>query len=117
MTELIFVYKANGDLKSKVLDYTHKLFSPSTFQCHLCAITHHNFGKRRKWDDFLNQSKLKISVYYQDEFSSIFPELQEVEVPVVFRKKSNDVEPLIGKNELEKMDLDDLILKLSNVDA
>jgi len=36
---LIFVYNANGGLVNSWLDTAHKIVSPSTYSCSLCAIT------------------------------------------------------------------------------
>ena len=43
-TENYFVYNADGDVFSLVGDFAHKIFSPKTYNCNLCAITHGNFG-------------------------------------------------------------------------
>ena len=36
---LIFIYNANGGIFSAMADAAHKLVSPETYPCSLCAIT------------------------------------------------------------------------------
>ncbi len=49
---LIFVYNANSDLFSTVTDFAHKILSPSTYQCQLCALTYGNFSKKAGMEIF-----------------------------------------------------------------
>ncbi|WP_232221892.1 hypothetical protein [Methanococcoides burtonii] len=41
---LIFVYNADSGLINEMKDYVHKIVSPSTYECNLCAITYGNTG-------------------------------------------------------------------------
>jgi hypothetical protein len=40
MQELLFVYNADAGLVTGLLDTLHKVLSPSTYSCSLCAITY-----------------------------------------------------------------------------
>ena len=44
---LIFVYNANGGFFNGFSDYIHKLVSPKTYECSLCAITYDNLGMKK----------------------------------------------------------------------
>ena len=70
--ELIMVYNANSGLKNAVLDSFHKMISPSTYTCELCALTFGNFSEKTLWKKFRNQSKVKINFYHKDEFEAKF---------------------------------------------
>ena len=37
---LLFVYNADGGVVERTLDYLHKLTSPATYSCSLCALTY-----------------------------------------------------------------------------
>ena len=51
---LVFVYNADSGLFNAVSDAAHKIFSPRTYQCNLCALTHSAIGMRREWKQFLD---------------------------------------------------------------
>jgi hypothetical protein len=51
--QLIFVYNANSDLFSTITDFAHKILSPSTYDCHLCALTYGNFSEKKEWKAFI----------------------------------------------------------------
>jgi hypothetical protein len=116
MPNLLFVYNANSNLKSKVFDYTHKLFSPSTYQCHLCSITHNNVGKRTQWEAFLENTSLKIDVSYKDQFIKDHPNYSELRMPLIFSVENEVYKLIIDSAELESLSLSNLIDKLSNLD-
>jgi hypothetical protein len=40
---LLFVYNADSGVFNLVTDIAHKIFSPQTYACQLCCITHGNF--------------------------------------------------------------------------
>ncbi|MBC7930780.1 MAG: hypothetical protein H7Z38_09495, partial [Rubrivivax sp.] len=50
---LVFVYNADSGLFNALTDIAHKAFSPATYQCNLCALTHSTFGMRKGWKRFL----------------------------------------------------------------
>ena len=49
MKTLIFVYNANAGLFNMMSDYAHKIISPETYECNLCALTYGNLGMKQKW--------------------------------------------------------------------
>ena len=44
--KLIFIYNADSGLFNTVTDIAHKIFSPETYSCNLCALTHDYFTVR-----------------------------------------------------------------------
>ena len=66
--ELIFVYNANSDLFSTVTDFAHKLLSPSTYNCNLCALTYGNFTIKQEWKSFIEELAIKTVFLHKDEF-------------------------------------------------
>ncbi len=85
---LLFVYNAKSDFWSKKLDFAHKIISPSTYKCSLCALTHGNFGETELWQKFKEESGIKMTFMYKDEFLKKYPEINET-FPVIFQKKLN----------------------------
>lgn len=68
MHTLIFVYNANGGLLSALGDAVHKLASPATYPCSLCALTYGAVSKRPAWRAFLARVGLSALFLYRDEF-------------------------------------------------
>ena len=82
MNELIFIYNAKSGVLNAFLDWSHKMFSPNTYECNLCGITYNSFGKVSKWKTFLDSKKLKKTFYYTDHISSL-DFMTEVTFPVL----------------------------------
>lgn len=81
---LIFVYNADSGLFNTLADVGHKLFSPSTYPCSLCAITHGLFAERSRWRDFISSLGLRCEFLHRDQMSGRFPHL-ETTFPAIFR--------------------------------
>jgi hypothetical protein len=106
--ELIFVYNANSDALNAVLDFAHKIISPSTYSCDLCKLTHSNFGQRTEWKQFVEKSDVKLEFYHIDEFEKKFN--QSFNYPIVLRKTSTQLEIVLNALEIAKIkDVQDLI--------
>jgi hypothetical protein len=97
--ELIFVYNANSSLFSTVTDFAHKILSPSTYQCQLCALTYGNFGMKQEWKSFIEGLSLTTSFLHKDEFEKKYE--TKAALPAIFLSKEESVEELITKHEIE----------------
>lgn len=82
--ELIFVYNANSDPWSSAIDYMHKVFSPSTYPCSLCGLTHYNAGMTSAWKNFINQLDLPKQFLYKDEFILQYPAFKHHPLPAIY---------------------------------
>lgn len=65
---LIFVYNADGGLLNALRDMVHKLASPRTYPCSLCALTYGAATMRGEWRAFLGRLGLPTLFLYRDEF-------------------------------------------------
>lgn len=81
---LLFVYNADGGLFNTLADIGHKLFSPQTYECRLCALTHGIFTERKEWRDFLEDLPVECSFLHRDEFHKRYPGIDQP-LPAVFR--------------------------------
>ncbi len=79
MSTLIFVYNANGGLPSALGDMVHKLVSPATYPCSLCALTYGAVAKRGAWRAFLDKVGMPALFLYRDEFRN---ELDSRDIPL-----------------------------------
>ena len=105
---LIFVYNANSDFFSSIVDVIHKIVSPKTYQCNLCAITYGAVSMKQEWKKFIDNLPLKSEFLHRDEFFKKY-KIKNTKLPKVFIKKKEKVEVLISSNEIDKCkNLEDL---------
>ena len=109
--ELIFVYNANGGLLNSLFDAGHKLLSPSTYACNLCALTYGALTERAEWKAYRESSSHDFRFLHKDEFESEFE--GEFAYPIVL-KNGREPEALVSAQEIEELtSLDDLIEMIS----
>jgi hypothetical protein len=81
---LVFVYNADEGLFNTLADIGHKLFSPATYPCALCAITHGVLAERAPWKAFIGSLGVSSEFLHRDQFHARFPGV-EVTLPAIFR--------------------------------
>ena len=55
-----------------MIDFAHKIVSPSTYSCDLCSLTHGNFGEKDHWTRFRENSGVEMRFLYSEEFEREF---------------------------------------------
>lgn len=115
MSTFLFIYNANSGTLNTIFDVGHKIFSPSTYQCNLCALTYDTFSENKQWKQFREQGGINMEFYHIDEFEKKFPNTT-FEFPVILKKDNENVlEIFMSKKELDLMkSLDDLIKHIEN---
>ena len=96
--ELIFIYNAQKGRLNSLIDYIHKTVSPRTYSCNLCAITH-NFKKKIKWDNFVQNFPHKIKFYYKDHLNDLKLNNYKNELPCCLIYKDEKYSLLINKTK------------------
>lgn len=109
MSKLLFVYNANSGIGNIVLDIAHKLFSPETYACNLCAITFDTFSENKTWKLFRERSDIDMSFFHIDEF-----ELKHVhskfEYPIILEQTNTNLHTFLSKEDINKLaTIEDLI--------
>ena len=100
-TQLVFVYNADSGLFNTVSDIAHKILSPGTYSCQLCALTHGYFSVREEWVGFLQQLNAECTFLHRNEFKSAYPQ-ETLELPAVYvKKESGELEILMDKETIE----------------
>jgi len=66
---LLFVYNADSGLFNTLADIGHKLFSPETYPCPLCAITHGLLREREAWRRFVQGLGVPCEFLHRDPFT------------------------------------------------
>ena len=111
MSSLVFVYALDGGLFNGVTHYAHKIISPKTYPCNLCAITNNMLGTKREWATFINGLGISTEFLHQDEFKQAHPNAKQNAFPAVFHLSGNgDLQVLVTSSEInECRDLSALI--------
>lgn len=81
---LLFVYNADSGLFNLVADIGHKLFSPTTYPCRLCALTHGYLKERDSWRRFVESLPCACRFLHRDQFHAEYPDI-EVALPALLR--------------------------------
>ncbi|MCH7546827.1 MAG: hypothetical protein IID30_10550 [Planctomycetes bacterium] len=109
---LLFVYNADRGMFNTLSDMAHKVFSPRTYSCNLCALTHSTFSMRGEWKEFIESLGVELEFLHRDEFRKIEGASEE-ELPAIFSKQDEKMEILADAasiNACKTMDeLKDLI--------
>lgn len=81
---LLFVYKADSGLFNTASDIAHKIFSPDTYECNLCALTHGYFTIRKEWEAFIRGLGLPTEYLHRDELDKA-DGVDAGQLPAVYR--------------------------------
>jgi len=106
--KLVFVYNADSGIFNTLTDIAHKIFSPETYSCNLCAITYGNFSVRAEWQEFIAALDAELEFLHRDELESHYG-MTGINLPAVFRKNGEQLELWITADEINGCDsMDDL---------
>ncbi len=117
---LVFVYNADRGFFNLMADISHKMLSPTTYPCNLCALTHGSFSMRKEWRDFLAKIKPPLTFMHRDEFRKEFK--LEDDLPAIYIQdlRTEELRPFIvaatlktltGLEDLKHMISDKLTLE------
>lgn len=79
---LLFVYNADSGPLRAVFDAIHKIVSPDTYSCSLCAITYGAMTMRAEWKEYVERLPYPAEFLHRDEFRLRWPEI-EVALPAI----------------------------------
>ncbi len=89
-SKLVFVYNADSGIFNLLTDIAHKTFSPQTYSCNLCAITHSNFGMKKEWKEYLESLDTPLEFLHADEFKAKY-RLKKFELPAIFKEENSSL--------------------------
>ena len=101
MPSLVFVYNADSGLFSTLVDIAHKIFSPRTYACKLCHLTHSYFTGRKDWTEFLAELEVKLEFLHRDELEAKYG-LTDISLPVILFKHNNRLDTWISTEEINR---------------
>ncbi len=100
--KFIFVYNADSGLFNTVTDIAHKILSPKTYSCNLCALTHGHFKVRDVWVRYLQQAQAEFEFLHKDEFEKRYMQ-QGSKWPAIFEDRAGKLQILFAKEEINKI--------------
>ena len=111
MDKLIFVYNADSGLLNAMKDWAHKIVSPETYSCSLCALTYDNLGMRRSWREFIKELGYESEFLHRDELEEKY-NVKDVMLPAAFILQDGELELWI---KCETMDALNSLVELQNL--
>jgi hypothetical protein len=95
---LLFVYNADGGLFNLAFDVAHKIFSPKTYNCNLCAVTHGAFGMKDEWRQYLKTLETPVEFLHADEFKARYQIKNIQKLPAIFKLENGELKLAINSD-------------------
>jgi hypothetical protein len=96
MRRLVIVYNANAGIAAGVMDSVHKIVSPSTYPCQLCAVTYGLTSMRRDWRVFLDGLGMELVFHHRPDFRQAFPQAADWPLPLVAVEEGGRLRELVS---------------------
>lgn len=101
--KLVFVYNAEAGLVRGIMDSIHKLVSPSTYKCDLCAITYGLTRMKDDWRAWLEQFGGPVQFFHRTDFRQVWPGI-DVQLPAILAQENGALKVLVSATELAHID-------------
>ncbi len=99
MAKLLFVYAVDSGVLNTAKDVIHKLVSPSTYPCGLCAITYGTVRQVPEWTRFVRSLSIQVEYLHRDHLRRRHPRLA-CSLPVVLYEDGAP-EVLVASHEID----------------
>ena len=107
---LLFVYNADGGRLAGLKDMFHKILSPSTYPCSLCAVTYGATAMRPEWREFIQKLPVPVEFPHRDEFRRDYPQWARHPLPAAFAvDAAGQLIPFIEAPAMDAADLNGLM--------
>ena len=100
---LIFAYNADSGLFNTITDIAHKFFSPETYDCQLCALTHTPFGIKDEWKEFLDGLDADLEFLHRNELKEKFG-IEDEKLPLILQQKEGKLIILMDADAINRID-------------
>lgn len=110
---LVFVYNADSGLFNTLTDIAHKVFSPATYQCHLCELSHGHFTMREEWEAFIQGLHLEGEFLHRDEFIKLFGN-RHIDFPAIFIRNGPELDLCVDASTINLCDSIDELKNIIN---
>ncbi|NKI25688.1 GTPase [Arenibacter sp. 6A1] len=111
---LMLVYKADSGIGNAILDSVHKIWSPNTYQCKLCELTHGVFVERKVWKEFRKKTAVQLNVLHRDEFQEHYGEKYgyNFSFPVILCGPMNNLRVYLSSIEINALESPEDLIRL-----
>jgi hypothetical protein len=107
---LLFVYNADGGRLAGLKDMFHKILSPATYACSLCAVTYGATAMRPEWKEFIQNLPVPVDFLHRDEFVRGYPQWRSYPLPAAFAvAETGELTPFIEAAAMNAADLNGLM--------
>lgn len=115
MTRLLFVYNAEAGLVAGLMDSIHKVMSPETYPCRLCAITYGAVRMDPRWRAWLKSARFEAVFHHRADFRAAHPNVA-IDLPAILVSDSKGLRTLLDARDFASIpDLDALIARLDEL--
>ena len=111
---LLIVYNADAGPVAALIDLLHKIVSPATYPCALCAVTYGPVAMKAAWRDYLATLPLAVAFFHRPDFHAAYPALADAPLPLIARDDRGEVAVLLDAAALARLtSVDALIAALA----
>ena len=103
--ELIFIYNAKSGFINELVDFAHKIISPETYDCNLCAITYGAFRMKKRWADYIQSLPINSVFTHQDKFYNMVIEIDTNLIPMELLNAIKAIEEKAGRKVEKKRNM------------
>ncbi len=100
---LVFAYNANAGLAAGLFDSVHKIVSPSTYPCSLCALTHGLTRMGPRWRAWLAALPVPPIFHHRPDFRAAFPASADWPLPLVATERDGVLTLVLGAEALNRL--------------
>lgn len=100
---LIFVYNADEGVVAALGDAVHKLLSPATYPCSLCAVSYGAVRMRPAWAAYLKALPYATRFHHRPDFRRAFPPLAALPLPAILLDEGSGPHLLIDAATLDEV--------------
>jgi hypothetical protein len=97
---LVFVYNAGSGWFNLAFDVAHKIFSPQTYNCNLCAVTHGAFGMKDEWRQYLDALRVPVEFLHADEFKAKYRIKNPEKLPAIFKRENGELKLVVNSDAI-----------------
>jgi hypothetical protein len=85
-----------------MMDSIHKLVSPSTYDCDLCAITYGAVSMNKEWRAYLKALPFDVHFFHKPDFLIAHPDQSETQLPLIGVETASGVEILLSAAAIKR---------------
>lgn len=102
--QIILVYNTDNGLFNAVTDWSHKFFSPETYQCSLCRFTFGLTGMLMPWKTYLELLPISKLFFHRPDFRLQYPAQRALPLPVILAVKSGRIQVLLSAEDINSIE-------------